>query len=283
MAVATWAEVTGESADDWRGLSTVGEVCDQLRRVRPKLVYLLEGVQSARACDREPAEAWLRNVAIPSAFLEGVSAAPGNPRLVLWQSAEVHGPLVSVPIREDSPLRPRTQYGMSKAAAHASAVFYRRSRGTDVIQVTTLNQVGPGQGLDFIVPSICSRIALAEARGQDLCQIDLDDPDVERDFTDVKDVARAFAIAGLSGTTGRSYICSTGAAIAIRDLVLCAESFSQVKVEIIGRRQGRTGAAPILFGDSSSLRRLGWAPTTPIEDSVRATLEFERHRAESAP
>lgn len=209
----------------------------------------------------------------------------GVGRVLVVSSAEVYGSLSPdmMPITEDTPLRPVTPYAASKVAADAIALQAHLGRKQDVIRLRAFNHIGPGQRTDFVCSGLAHRIAQAERDHGTTIRVGA--LAVRRDFTDVRDVVRAYRLVAEFGDAGDVYnVCSgvdrsiqeiADALIAMADRPLALRSDTDLT---------RPVDTPLVRGDHQKLTdKTGWQPQISLADSLRDILRDARERLDEQP
>jgi GDP-4-dehydro-6-deoxy-D-mannose reductase len=196
-------------------------------------------------------------------------------------SAEEYGPVrgEDLPLRETTPLRPASPYAVSKVAQSALAVLYGPAGGMRVVTTRTFHHTGPGRGEAFAESSFARQIAEIEA-GRRAPVIRVGNLDAVRDFSDVRDVVRAYWLLLEKGAPGAVYNVCSGHGRSIRELldILLACSSARVDVQIDPERL-RPSDTPAQVGDPSRLlTATGWTPRIPIEQTLRDLLDDWRER-----
>ena len=253
-----------------------------LRGVRPDRVVHLAGASSVGRSFAEPLATWAVNLGGALGVLEALRReAPGTPVLVVT-SGEIHGrvPVGDLPVHEDTPLRPVSPYGASKAAADLAAAQYRAAYGLPAIRVRAFNHVGPGQDPRFVLPNVARQIARAEREGREAVEVRVGNVDTRRDFTDVRDMVRAYALLLERGDPDAAYLACTGRSIAVRELIEGLVPLARTRVTFAsdeGLR--REGEQPDLYGSPARLRAdTGWEPEIPLQTTLADTLDWWRER-----
>jgi GDP-4-dehydro-6-deoxy-D-mannose reductase len=266
--------VTAHDADVTDNEATVALVT----RARPDAIYHLAGLANVAESWVHPAHTFAVNAAGTQNVLDGSRRLDVAPTVLLVSSAEVYG-IVSpeqLPITEDAPLRPVTPYAASKAAAEFVGVQAHLGYGVPVIRVRPFNHVGPGQTGAFVVRDLAQRIAGAERSGEKTLAVGNLTP--QRDFTDVRDVVRAYRLLVERGSAGEVYNVSSGRAVGI-------DALAAKLLELAGTDLGlvtdpalvRSVDVPVFVGDNSRLRdATGWEPQIPLEHTLRDVLEEVR-------
>jgi GDP-4-dehydro-6-deoxy-D-mannose reductase len=237
----------------------------------PEVVYHLAAQASVPAAWESPGGTLATNVATTLHLLEAVRAAAPDARVVTVGSGAVYGPPDAVPVSEDAPLRPQDPYAVSKAAADLLAGMYADAHGLDVVRVRPFNHAGPGQSDEYVVSTLARQAAEGLSRnGGGPIPVVTGSPEPRRDFTDVRDVARAYRLLGSSDVPAGAYNVCSGSSVSVAELV-----------ETLGRVVGREIAHSVDFarvrahevmevrGDPSRLREAtGWKPEIPLETTL---------------
>ncbi|NTV23383.1 MAG: NAD-dependent epimerase/dehydratase family protein [Nanoarchaeota archaeon] len=191
--------------------------------------------------------------------------------------AEEYGIPLGVPIPEDHPLKPVSPYAKSKMLAEQLGKESAK-RGFRVLLLRPFNHIGPGQSPDFAVSAFASQIAKIEKAGKPI--IEVGNLESKRDFTDVRDVVRAYVTAFEKGDSGEPYNICSGTAYEMKEILEKLLAMSKKKVEIKkDPARMRSSDIPILLGDNRKFfRKTGWRPMIPIDDSLHSVLEYWRHR-----
>jgi GDP-4-dehydro-6-deoxy-D-mannose reductase len=179
----------------------------------------------------------------------------------------------------DAPLRPASPYAVSKVAQGALARLYGPAGGMRVVLTRTFHHTGPGRGEAFAESSFARQIAEIET-GRRPPVIEVGNLEAVRDFTDVRDVVRAYWMLLERGEAGEAYNVCSGRGRRIRDLldVLLAASSARVEIRVDSERL-RSSDVPVQVGDPSRLRAAtGWEPRIPLERTLSDLLDDWRAR-----
>ncbi|MHB8681172.1 MAG: GDP-mannose 4,6-dehydratase [Acidimicrobiales bacterium] len=251
---------------------------DEVRRaivdVGPDVVYHLAALAHVGRSWADPGTVFRVNALGTLYVLEAARACTPAPRVLLISSAEVYGEVSpeQLPVAEDAPLAPVTPYAASKVAAEYLGVQAHLAHGLPVIRVRPFNHVGPGQGTEFVVPSLAERIVEAGRTGSG--SVGVGNLAARRDLTDVRDVVRAYRLLAEDGIPGEVYNVCSGTAVSIR-------SVAERLLELAGVDAGlvtdpllaRPVDVPVLCGDPSKLgATTGWAPVIPLDQTLRDVL-----------
>jgi GDP-4-dehydro-6-deoxy-D-mannose reductase len=209
-----------------------------------------------------------------------------RPDVLVVGSAEEYGAVLpeELPIRESVPLRPASPYAVSKVAQGALALLYGPAGGMRVVLTRTFHHTGPGRGEAFAESSFARQVAEIEA-GLRPPVLKVGNLDAVRDFSDVRDVVRAYWMLLDRGEGGTAYNVCSGQGRRIRDLLdtLLAASTARVDVQVDPARL-RPSDVPVQVGDASRLRAAtGWEPRIPLERTLSDLLDDWRARVARAP
>jgi GDP-4-dehydro-6-deoxy-D-mannose reductase len=212
--------------------------------------------------------------------LEACRAA-GVARVLAVASADVYGVVseAELPLDELSPVRPTSPYAASKMAADALAQQAFLGHGLGVIRVRPFNHLGPGQSEQFVAPALAARIVRAERDGLDF--ITVGNLSARRDFTDVRDIVRAYRLLIEAGAPGEVYNVCSGRDLAIHYHADHLVSLASRPIELRPDPElMRPADLPVLRGDASKLTAAtGWTPEIPIEQTLADLVDDLRTRA----
>jgi GDP-4-dehydro-6-deoxy-D-mannose reductase len=255
---------------------------DAVRRLvaeeAPTAVFHLAAFSSPSLALEQPREALLGNLEMALNVLEAVRRESPGAVVVLVGSGQVYGEPPSLPLTEDTPVAPGNPYAVSKASCDLLGGQYAEAHGMSVVRMRPFNHAGPGQSDHYVLGSIARQVAEAEIAGAEECVLRTGNPDIARDFTDVRDVVRAYVEAAAVGS-GAFNVCS-GSAVSITELVALAASCTEIPVrhEVDDSRR-RSADTPILYGSPERLRAAtGWTPEIPLEQTLRDARDLWRER-----
>ena len=251
------------------------EVSKAVDAIRPAAVVHLAARTSVAASWQDVPDVWRVNALGTVNILEAVRAKMPAARVLAVSSAEVYGRAREIPTSETAPLEPLSPYAGSKAAAEI-ACAQARLEGLDVVVVRPFPHTGPGQDERFAIGSWTRQIARLETRGGGALTVG--NLSVERDITDVRDVARAYRLLLDPDVPAGTYNIASGRAVTMQRVVelLVAMAQSSVVVEHDAARM-RPADIPVLCGDASRLTETtGWRPGIPLEETLADTLHHAR-------
>jgi GDP-4-dehydro-6-deoxy-D-mannose reductase len=262
-------------------LTSSPAVAAALDQARPERVYHLAAQASVGESFRDPLSTWEVNATGTLRLAEALG--PGV-RLLFVSSAEVYGivPEAEQPIPETRRLHPTNPYAASKAAAEMAVLEAAHARGTHAVVARSFNHTGPGQDTRFALAAFARQLAAIRAGA---CEpvLRVGNLQARRDYLDVRDVARAYLTLLDAGAPGGVYNVSTGQPRSMAELVgeMVELSGTGARVEVDPARV-RPLDVPLLSGDPSALRALGWAPAIPLRQTLADLLAHEA-RALAAP
>jgi GDP-4-dehydro-6-deoxy-D-mannose reductase len=196
-------------------------------------------------------------------------------------SGEVYGavPETEQPIPESQPWAPLSPYALSKASQELYAGYYARAEGLPLVIVRAFNHVGPRQGLGFVWSDVARQIAEIE-KGRVPAILEVGTTTTRRDFTDVRDMVRAYWLLLAHARPGSTYNAASGNALSIREVIDGFLECVAISIEVrqVAQRV-RPIDLPLLVGDASALRALtGWIPIISLRRSLEDVLDDWRRR-----
>jgi GDP-4-dehydro-6-deoxy-D-mannose reductase len=249
--------------------------------VRPDHIYHLAAQASPRRSFEIPWETLENNIRAQLNVLLASIQLSNPPRIMVVTSAEIYGRVSGdeLPITEETQLRPTNPYGVSKVAQDLLGWQYAQSHKLPIIRVRPFNHFGPGQNTGFVAVDFALQIARIEA-GLQPATMRVGNLSGQRDFTDVRDVVRAYALLMEQGEVGEAYNVASGEVQSIQFLLhtLCELSRCSIEVKTDPSRFMPLDV-PIILGTAAKLRQLtGWQPTIPFRQSLGDILDDCRLR-----
>lgn len=247
-----------------------------LLRIGPDAVVHLAAQSSIRLSWKNPEQTLSINVLGALHVMDALRHLPAPPRLLLVGSGEEYGLAArgDEPIPEESALCPGNIYAVSKATQTMLGVLYARAYGLPIVCARPFNHIGPGQSESFVVPHFCRQLRRIE-RGEQEPVLRVGNLEIRRDFTDVRDVARAYALLLEKGRPGEIYNVGSGRSVSIRqvlDALLSCLPGREITVRV-EKDAFRPVDVPCIRADIQKLQRdTGWAPRIGLEQSLSDTL-----------
>ncbi len=261
---------------DLRDAGRVGELIGDFR---PDVVFHLAAQSFVPSSFADPWETLENNLRAQLNVLEGVRRAGLGSRVIVIGSNEEYGwpRPEDLPLTEESPLRPVNPYAVSKVGQDMLGLQYHLAYGMNVVRLRPFNHTGPGQSPRFVVPAFARQIARIEAGLQEPV-VRVGNLDVARDFTDVRDIVRAYYLAATAAEAGEVYNLASGVPRSIRWILETLLSFTDAEVRVeVDPALHRPADVPVIYGSAEKFRRrTGWEPQIPFEQTLKETLEYWR-------
>ena len=229
-------------------------VSEVIGEIKPDVIYHLAAQSSVSLSWKKPQLTADINVIGTINVLEAVkNCEKKDIRLILIGSGEEYGFIRkdACPLTEEEPLNPGNIYAATKACQGMLGEIYARAYKMDIIMVRAFNHSGPQQLPMFVISDFCRQIALIE-KGDSPAVISVGNLAAKRDFTDVRDIVRAYSLLMQSGKKGETYNVGSGKAVSIRNMLDKILSYSKVKINIeTDPKRLRPSDVPIIiFGGS---------------------------------
>ena len=281
-----YSQKSGPNKDDIKAsqvfecdIRQFGDVQKILEGFQPDLIFHLAAVTEEKYAKQFPQETYTTNVVGTINILESIRQAGLDPAVLVAGSSAEYGQVAKEenPIKETNAFRPISFYGASKVAQALAARQYFLSYGIRTIGAIAFNYFGPDQKEKFVCAAFAKQIALIE-KGVNPPEIHVGNTHTWRDFTDVRDVVRAYWLLGTKGVPGETYNVCSGEPISIQDLLEQLISLSKVKIKIVqDPEKMRSLDASYQAGDCDKLQRAtGWKPETPLQESLQDILDYWR-------
>ena len=243
----------------------------------PEVVYHLAAQADVGGSWSSPIETLRVNVEGTVNVLDAARAS-GARRVLAVTSADIYGVVAEsdLPLTEDAPIRPVSPYAASKAAADVMCVQAGLAHDLDVVRARSFNHLGPGQSDRFVASAIASRIVDNERAGRR--ELRVGNLEARRDFTDVRDVVRAYRALVGQGRPGEAYHVCSGVDRSVRELVDALVAMSDTVMEVVVDPElFRPADLAVLRGDNAKLHtETGWKPEIPLETTLRDLLDHWR-------
>lgn len=256
-------------------------VSDLLCQLRPDYIYHLAAQSSVKMSWSNPQLTADVNIKGTLNVLESVRKLDFKTRILLVGSGEEYGFVrpEEVPVNEETTLRAGNIYAVTKACQGMLGEVYTRAYKLDIIMVRAFNHIGPGQADIFVVSDFCKQAVLAET-GKKKPVIRVGNLSAKRDFTDVRDIVKAYSSLMKSGMSGETYNVGSGKSRSIQQMLdmILERSETDISVEIDTSRM-RPSDVPVIEADISKLSETtGWFPTIPIEQTIDDMMNYWREK-----
>jgi GDP-4-dehydro-6-deoxy-D-mannose reductase len=250
-------------------------------KVKPNLIFHLAAQSYVPTSWASPATTIEANILGSVHLFEAVRSAGINPRIQIACSSEEYGLVYKneIPIKETNPLRPQSPYAVSKVAMDYLGYQYFASYKMNIVRTRGFNHTGPRRGDIFAESTFAKQIAEIEKKKKEPI-IFVGNLEAKRDYTDVRDMVKAYLLAVLKGESGEVYNICSGQTIRMGDMLSLLLSLSKIKVKIKqDPTRMRPSDVPILLGDNTKfVKRTGWKAKIPFEKTMKDLLNYWRER-----
>jgi len=262
-------------------LSNKKNVFHIVKKISPSVIFHLAALTSPGESFSSPTETLLNNISLQVHLLEAVRQQNLlSAKILVVSSADIYGLVDSkdLPMDEETKLMPTSPYAVSKITQDFLGLTYFLSYNLKIIRVRPFNHIGPRQSPQFVVSSFAKQIAEIE-KGKRKPILKVGNLEAKRDFTNVKDMVRAYATVVEKGKIGDVYNIGSGTSYKISDILNKLVSMSSYKIKI-EKEEGllRPSDNPELVCDATKFVKLtGWKPEISIEETLKDTLDYWRN------
>jgi GDP-4-dehydro-6-deoxy-D-mannose reductase len=257
----------------------INEVVKLFQTIRPDHIIHLAAQSSVALSWKNPGLTIDVNIKGSANALEAARKLDYKPRILLIGSGEEYGHIQpdELPVKEDSRLRPGNIYAATKAAQNMIGKIYADAYNLDIICVRAFNHIGPAQLPVFVVADFCKQVSEIE-KGVKEPFIKVGNLSAKRDFTDVRDVVKAYSLLIEKGLAGETYNVGSGHAVSIEAILNLILSMSKADIKVLtDEKKLRPVDVPVIEADISKIKRdTGWAPEIKLEDTIADTLNYWR-------
>lgn len=261
-------------------LTSFGDVQNLIDKILPDQIYHLAALTSPASSFDDSKQVVLGNIEVQLNILDAVRKNEMNPRVLIISSGEIYGLVDSsqLPIDEKAEMNPNNPYAVSKIAQDYLGLQYALSYKMDIIRVRPFNHTGPGQSPAFAIPAFAKQIAAIEKGGQEPI-LKVGSLNAKRDFTDVRDIVKGYALIMEKGQSREAYNIGSGKSYSIKKLLDMLLGFSKKQIDIeedpVKMRPSDIEDIYCNFDKLNSLT--GWKPEIEIEKTLKDTLDYYRN------
>lgn len=252
-----------------------------IKEVKPEYIYHLAALASVTSSFKDPIGVITNNVSAQVNLLEAVRSAQIDPRILIVSSADIYGSVDPkyLPINEEAPLNPNNPYAVSKITQDFLGLQYAKSYSMGIIRIRPFNHIGPRQAAGYVVSDFAKRIVSIE-RGEIPPVLKVGNLDAKRDFTDVRDMVKAYKEILEKGQVREVYNIGRGVSFSMNGIIEKMRSLATTSFEIEKDPMLlRPSDTPELVADTTKLKScINWEPEISLEQTLKDTLDFWRSK-----
>lgn len=256
------------------------QIAEILSSEKPDYIFHLAAQSSVALSWKDPRSTVDVNIIGAINLINAIQQSGFTPRVLIVGSSEEYGKVRKndIPIRETTALSPGNVYAVTKACQNMMATIYSRAYGLQLIMTRSFNHIGPGQSPQFVVADFCSQ-AIKIEKGLQEPVIQVGNLSAKRDFTDVRDVVKAYCRLIQYGKPGETYNIGSGHAVAVQDIlnIILEQTNAEIKVEADPAKL-RPVDVPIIEADISKIYKdTGWQPVISLTQTITDTMQYWRN------
>jgi GDP-4-dehydro-6-deoxy-D-mannose reductase len=248
--------------------------------IEPDYVFHLAGQASVGLSWNIPKETFEVNVCGTINLLQAAKECIKQPRLVIIGSSDQYGVVrpENCPIKETLVQNPLSPYAISKSAQEQIASSLAKAYGLEIVTTRSFNHIGPGQRKGFVVADFSSDIVKIES-GKMEPVLHVGNLTAKRDFTDVRDIVRAYRLLAEQGTPGEVYNVGSGKAVSISEILSGLLALSKVEIKVMqDPKKMRPLDIPLIVCNFDKLSKdTGWEPSYPIDETLQEIIAYFRN------
>lgn len=256
------------------------EVLQAVKSIKPDFIVHLAASTFPAGSFKKPLETFHTNVDAEIHLLESVRAENlTKTKILITASSEIYGYVKKeeLPVDEETPLRPPSPYSVSKIAQDFLGFQYNLSYKLPIIRMRPFNHIGPRQNSRFIVSDFSKQIAEIEKGKKDPVMY-VGNLEAKRDYTDVRDMVRAYTMLMEKGKDGEVYNIGSGSSHSAREVLdkLLSLSTKKISVTIDPAKMRPSDIPDIICDNRKIMKDTSWEPQIPFEQTLKDTLDYWR-------
>jgi len=247
-----------------------------VRQVNPHQIFHLAGISAIDTSWKDPRLTYEVNVFGAYNLFDAAMSQPSPTRILNVSTSQVYAPASGI-FSEDRVISPDNPYAVSKAMAELLVMQYRRHSQGGIVTARSFNHTGPGQPPNFVLSSIAKQFAEIQS-GMRPPKLTVGNIAVSRDFTDVRDVIRAYCALIEKGRAGEVYNVCSGIAISIAEIIKMFEAIAGIKIGLdIDPLRVRSNEVQQICGDNRKIQaETGWKTMIPLQKTLEDLLDYWR-------
>ena len=256
------------------------QISDILLSEKPDYIFHLAAQSSVALSWKNPKSTVDTNIIGAINLISAIKQSGYSPRVLIAGSGEEYGRVreTDIPIRENAVLAPGNVYAVTKVCQNMMASIYARAYGLQLVMTRSFNHIGPGQSPQFVVADFCSQAVKIE-KGLQEPVFRVGNLSAKRDFTDVRDVVKAYCMLIQYGKSGETYNVGSGHAVAVQEIldIILSQTKAEVKVETDPSKL-RPVDVPVIEADISKIYKdTGWKPEISPAQTITDTMQYWRN------
>lgn len=254
------------------------DVTTLLKKLKPTQIYHLAAIAETGSSFAQAEATLINNTVLQLNVLEAVRQHSPKTRVVCigsGQEYDFNRITDHQPVSETHPLGPANPYAVSKVTQDLLALSYFYSYNLDLVRTRPFNHLGERQSPQFAVPAFARQIALIEKDQEK--ELKVGNLQAIRDFTDVKDVVRAYALLMEQGQAGEVYNIGSGHGVSMKEVLTQLIALATVPIVVTeDPTKLRPIDTPVIVADANKIKQLGWQPSISLNDSLKRVLMYWR-------
>jgi GDP-4-dehydro-6-deoxy-D-mannose reductase len=249
-----------------------------IHEFQPNYILHLASFSSVAFSWKEPVQSFQNNTNIFLNLIDVVRKLNIDTRILSIGSSEEYGNVNDddLPLKEDHKLNPVSPYAVARMAQEYLSRVYVTGYEMDIVLTRSFNHIGPMQSSVFVISSLAEQLVELKKSGKDHGSMIVGDVSIVRDFTDVRDVVRAYYLLLQQGRKGNVYNVCSGKGLPLKDIIDIMAKQLNIEVDIhVDPRLIRPADNRIIIGSNEKIKReLGWENTIPLEQSLRDVINY---------
>ena len=257
------------------------KIASIIEEFNPAYILHLAGRSSVANSWKFPADSVSDNTSFYLNIVETVRTLELNCRILSVGSTEEYGNAnTGLPLKETDCPDPSSPYGVARVLQQKLVKIYAESYGVDIVHTRSFNHIGPYQKSDYVIASFAKQIVQQAKEGSSRIELLTGDVNVTRDFSDVRDVVRAYYLLLYKGVKGQTYNVCSGKGYLIKDIIdLFSTIIGKHVFHTTDEKNFRPSENKVIIGSYEKLMNAtGWEPQYSIEESLKNIIKYwEEH------